>query len=253
MEVSNLTLITLGVTAICLFIMLIFPYVLYARDMKDHLRTGKTFMESVTSTVILHLLLCFFFFFFFYVWSLANQSLSGNVWTKYSPQTATHVFLNVAKKDNNNPSSLLDYWSNVAKSLKNADVSGENDLQQKSKKYIKYSAGLIVILGLLYSVVLCFLPLSCILVPIFLSARYDKLNKNEGATMLTNKARYLVYGVAVYIIFGLHLKINDIFINGVLGYDTSNKVTFSGLHKEMVDMVSYAIKGTAQGNNNANE
>ena len=242
MQITNITVITLGVTAICLFILLLFPYILYARDMKDHLRTGKTFMESVTSTVIWHLLLCFFFYFFFYVWSLASIHLSnpnGNgkdgVFAKYSPQAATYAFLGVGRGE----SDLFGYWKTVIDDdLKSQKEEGDTKLIKRSNKFVKYSIGLIVMLGLLYCVVLAFLPLSCVLVPLFLSARYDKLNKNEGATMLTNKARYLVYGVAVYVIFVLHLKINDIFINGVLGENGSVE-----LHGEIMKMVKHMIRG----------
>ena len=64
--ITNVFVISMGVTGICLMVLLIFPYVLYARDIRDHLRLGKTYLESVTTTIIWHLLLVFFFSFFFW-------------------------------------------------------------------------------------------------------------------------------------------------------------------------------------------
>ena len=182
MTVTNTFVIATGVTAICLFVLLLFPFVLYMRDMKEHTKNGKTFMESVTTTIIWHLLLSFFFAFFFMIWGkIADFNKSdADESSNYSPKIAVEAFLDVG-----NHRSLFVYWQDISNNLSgilgNIDKDSNSEADKKGKKFIAYSVGLIVLLGLIYSVVLFILPIFCVLVPIFLSARHDKLHRDNNA------------------------------------------------------------------------
>lgn len=221
MVINNATIVALGVTSMSLMILLVFPYALYARDMKDHLRTGKTFLESVTTTIIWHLLLTCFLAFFFGSWKLLTSNLDSM--GKYSPQQTTTAFLNVG-----NESDLKSYWSSVTKELANLNYSDGTNLSQKSRNFVSYGVSLIAAIGIMYWVVLFFLPILCITTPIFLSLRYDKLHRDNNDGTIMHKFRYLTYGIAGYVIMGLHFKINDTFIYYLLG-DNSKK--WIGLHE----------------------
>lgn len=234
MTVTNTFVIATGVTAICLFVLLLFPFVLYMRDMKEHTKNGKTFMESVTTTIIWHLLLSFFFAFFFMIWGKIvdfNKSNADEL-SNYSPKIAVEAFLDVQHPNQ----SLFVYWQgisdNFSEILKDIDKNSNSEADKKGKKFIVYSVGLIVLLGLIYSVVLFILPIFCVLVPIFLSARHDKLHRDNNATMLFDKARYLVYGIVTYVIMGMHLYINDIFIMHVVD-DKKTAWEAGSLHKKI--------------------
>lgn len=238
MSVTNTFVIATGVTAICLFILLLFPFVLYMRDIKEHTKNGKTFMESVATTIIWHLLLSFFFAFFFTIWGKIadfNKDKDATI-SDYSPKIAVQAFLDV----NNSEKVLFAYWKKISGNLIsileqiNKNEEGDGPSAVKGKKFVTYSVGLIVLLGLIYSVVLFILPIFCILVPIFLSARHDKLHRDNNSTMLFDKARYLVYGIVTYIIMGMHLYINDIFIMYVVA-DENTAWKAGSLHKKITE------------------
>ena len=224
--VSNVLIISLGVTSICLLVMLVFPYVMYARDMKDHLRIGKTFMESVTTTIIWHLLLVCFFAFFFGAWEMLASHVGSSAGSSYSPKAAVKAFLNIGGSN----LDMASYWNLVSQSLSNINY-GDTNIAKKSQMFISFGLGLIVVIALIYWVILFFMPVFCMLVPIFLSARYDKLHRDNNDGTILHKARYLVYGVAGYIILGIHFKINDAFI-AFLAEDSS----WAGLHKHCISI-----------------
>ncbi|MDA3053311.1 hypothetical protein OFO01_07710 [Campylobacter sp. JMF_01 NE2] len=217
--VGNSLVISLGVTSICLIVMLVFPYVLYARDMRDHLRTGKTFLESATTTIIWHILLAIFFAVFFGAWDVLADKLGD---TTYSPETAAKAFLNIGGSGELN---LATYWDNIAKDV-NAMNFDTKTVGQKTQTFLTYAVSLIVVIGIIYWVILFFMPLFCFLTPMFLSLRYDKLHRDNPDGTVLHKLRYLVYGIGGFIILGLHFKINEMFIR-FLTQDTK----WAGLQK----------------------
>lgn len=230
--ITNVFVISMGVTSICLMVLLIFPYVLYARDIRDHLRLGKTYIESVTTTIIWHLLLVIFFSFFFGIWDTLADFITGtkggvNTFAQQmSPKVAIKAFLNIGGSSE----SIADYWKGVTESLSHINYNTGSSTSQKSQYFIVYGVGLIALIGMMYWVTLFFLPIFCVLVPIFLSLRYDKLHRDNNDGTMLHKLRFLVYGVAGVIIMGMHFKINDIFINFVADeywvgtYQTSSQI-----------------------------
>ena len=131
-----------------------------------------------------------------------------------SPEVAIKAFLNIG---GSNSGSIADYWNGVTKSLSNIQYDGTSATAQKSQSFIVYGVGLISLIGMMYWVTLFFLPIFCVVVPIFLSLRYDKLHRDNNDGTIMHKFRYMVYGVAGVMIMGMHFQINDVFINFVAG------------------------------------
>jgi len=218
--ISTTTVVTAIVMGFVTIVLLIFPMVMYGKELLNVRQTGKSYIEIFTKVFMLHFVavticLCFC--------TLLNWMFSSDATKDFAPKYGVGLVLGMfdaeGKMNTSMSDDIIDRTKGIYDKVASSTVSASTDtVSGTTLKVIAAGTSILIFLQLfVYVLCICF-PIFVTVIPaIYLSKNWGDTGQYPDVFSKIQSALFLY--LTLLIISYMHFELTSVFVNGQLGGD----------------------------------